>query len=69
MPYVVKVKAQQFTRRKLNLMKKADQLARLCYVDVILIIRRTGRYYTYRSTDYEQWPLSIIEIVRINSIY
>ena len=44
-------------------MKKADQLARLCYVDVAVIIRRNGRYYTYRSIDHDQWPPTITEIV------
>ena len=46
MPYAAKAKAkaQQFTRRKPNLMKKVDQLARLCHVDIALIIRRNGRY-------------------------
>ena len=52
MPYLAKTKAQQFIRRKLNLMKKTDQLARLYYADVILIIRRNKRYYTYRSINY-----------------
>jgi hypothetical protein len=37
-------------------MKKADQLARFCHADVAVIIRRNARYYTYRSTDHEQWP-------------
>ncbi len=63
MPYAAKAKTQQFSRRKPNLMKKADQLARLCHADVALIIRRNGRYYTYRSTDHEQWPPTISEIV------
>jgi len=43
-------------------MKKADQLARLCHADVAVIIRRNGRYYTYRSTDHDQWPPAITEI-------
>lgn len=63
-PYAAKAKAQRFTRRKSNLVKKADQLARLCHADLALIIRKNGRYYTYRSTDYERWPPPIIEIVR-----
>jgi len=50
-------------------MKKANQLARLCHADLALIIRRNERYYTYRSTDYEQWSPSIIEIVRMNSTH
>lgn len=66
MPYAAKAKMQQFTRRKPNLMKKADQLARLCYVDVAVIIRRNERYYTYRSTDHDQWPPAITEIVGMN---
>ena len=64
-----KAKAQQFTRKKPNLMKKADQLARLCHADVALIIRRNRRYYTYRSTDHEWWPPSMTEIVRMNPMY
>ena len=50
-------------------MKKADQLARLCHADVALIIRRNGRYYTYRSTDHERWPPPMSEIVRTHLIY
>ena len=69
MPYAVKAKAQQFARRKPNLMKKADQLARLCHADVALIIRRNERYYTYRSTDHQQWPPSMTEIVRMKPMY
>lgn len=56
MLYAAKAKTQQFSGRRSNLIKKADQLARLCHADVALIIRRNGRYYTYRSTDHEQWP-------------
>lgn len=69
MPDEANAKAQQFTRRKPNLMKKADQLARLYHADVALIIRRNERYYTYRSTDHEHWPLSMTEIVRLNPMY
>lgn len=50
-------------------MKKADQLARLCHADVALIICRNGRYYTYRSTDYERWPPPMSEIVCAHMIY
>ncbi|CAF9940733.1 hypothetical protein IMSHALPRED_002144 [Imshaugia aleurites] len=62
MPDAVKAKTQQFTRRKSNLMKKADQLARLCHADLALIIRKNDRYYMYRSTDHDQWPPTITEI-------
>ncbi len=69
MPYAAKAKTQQFTRRKSNLVKKADQLARLCHADLALIIRKNGRYYTYRSTDHEQWPPTVSEIVRMNTTH
>lgn len=38
MTYAAKAKTQQFIRRKSNLVKKADQLARLCHADLVLII-------------------------------
>ena len=36
MPDAAKVKTQQFTRKKSNLVKRADQLARLCHADLAL---------------------------------
>ena len=63
MPYAAKANTQQFTRRKSNLLKKADQLARLCNADLALIIRKNGRYYTYQSIDRESWPPPVKEIV------
>jgi hypothetical protein len=69
MTYAAKAKTQQFITRKSNLVKKADQLARLCHADLALIIRKNGRYYTYRSTDHERWPPTITEIVRMNPIH
>ena len=66
MPYAAKAKTQQFTRRKSNLMKKADELARLCHADLALIIRKNDKYYTYRSIDHNQWPPRLTEIVCLN---
>ena len=40
-------KIEKFTRRKSNLVKKADQLPQLCHADLALIIRKNGKYYTY----------------------
>ena len=36
--------------------------------NVALIIRRTGRYYTYRSTDHKCWPPSMTKISRMSPI-
>lgn len=66
MLYTAKAKTQQFTKRKPNLMKKTDQLTRLCHTDITLIICRNERYYTYQLTDHKQWPFSITEIVCMN---
>ena len=63
MSYAAKAETQQFSRRKLTVIKKADELARFCHADVALIIRRKGRYYTYQSIDHEQWPPTRSEIV------
>jgi len=69
MLYAAKEKTQQFSRRRPKLIKKADQLARLCHADVALIIRRNGRYYTYRSIDHEQGPPTRSEIVSSIPMY
>lgn len=54
MSYAIKAKAQQFIKRKSNLIKKINKLMRLCYADVALIIRRNEKYYIYRSIDHKQ---------------
>lgn len=44
MTYTAKAKSQQFTRRQSSLVKRADQLVRLCNIDLALIIRKNGKY-------------------------
>lgn len=66
MSYTVKVKTQQFMRRKLNLFKKADQLVKLCNADLTLIICKNSRYFTYQLTDKESWSLLMKEIVYLS---
>ena len=62
MSCAAKAKSQKFTRRKLSLVKSVDQLVRLCNVDLALIIRKNGKYYTYQSTDQESWPPTTTDI-------
>jgi len=52
MTYATKAKTQLFSKKKLNLIKKTNDLAKLCYVDVVLVIRRNEQYYTYLSIDH-----------------
>ena len=47
-------KTKQFIKRKSNLVKKADQLTRLCHANLTLIIRKNDKYYMYQSIDHDQ---------------
>jgi hypothetical protein len=57
--------AENLRRRKETLFKKVYELGKYTSVDVALIIRQNGRFFTYRSIDHESWPPSIKEIVRL----
>lgn len=65
MPIKPKRSSERLRRRKDSLLKKAYEMAKFCEVDVALIlrIRATGRYITYKSVDLESWPPSKEEIV------
>jgi len=60
-----KRRSVNFGRRKKTIVKKVYELGEYDGVDVALIIRRNGRLFTYRSVDYESWPPSWKEIVRL----
>jgi len=59
-----KRRTENLRRRKETLLKKVHELGRDYGVDVALILRQNGRYFTYRSIDLESWPPSMKEIVR-----
>jgi SRF-type transcription factor (DNA-binding and dimerisation domain) len=48
-------------KRRKTLVKKAYELAKLCDVDVALIVHKNGRYHTYRSI--ESWLPCMKQIV------
>jgi SRF-type transcription factor (DNA-binding and dimerisation domain) len=58
-------KGENLRRRKETLFKKVYKVGKYDGVDVALILRQNGRYFTYRSIDLESWLLSIKEIVRL----
>jgi hypothetical protein len=60
-----KRKAENLRRRKETLLKKAYELGKDYGVDVALIIRQNGQFFTYRSLDLKSWPPSMKEIVRL----
>ena len=51
-------KREMFRKRKSGLVKKANEMAQKCDVDVYLLIYRyqQGKYYTYTSTERSGWP-------------
>ncbi|KAF7894694.1 uncharacterized protein EAF01_010144 [Botrytis porri] len=57
-----KRRSERLRRRKTTLFKKAFDLGRDYDVDVAVIIRQHGRYYTFRSMDNLSWPPSMNEI-------
>ena len=63
-----KRKNEGINRRKDTLVKKAYELGEFDGVDVALIIRKHGRYTTYRSRDHKTWPPSMAEIISAHSI-
>ncbi|KAF8847277.1 hypothetical protein BDZ45DRAFT_709734 [Acephala macrosclerotiorum] len=56
--------SQRLNRRKETLLKKAYEMGEFCEVDVALIlrIRKTGRYITFKSVDLESFPPSMEQI-------
>jgi len=67
---ISKRKSERLNRRKTTLLNKAYELSEFCEVDVALIlrIRKTGRYITYKSIDLESWPPSKDQIVISGSL-
>jgi hypothetical protein len=47
---------ENFRRRKINLINKADDIHRFFGADVFLVIRKRGRYYAYISRERLDWP-------------
>jgi len=60
-----KRRSEKLSRRKETLLKKAYEIAQFCDVDIALIlrIRKTGRYITYKSVDLESRSPSMEQIV------
>jgi hypothetical protein len=59
-------KKEKARKRRKTLVKKAHELAKLCNVDVALIVYKNGRYHTYRSV--ESWLPCIKQIVSITAL-
>ncbi|KAL8673861.1 MAG: hypothetical protein Q9168_001726 [Polycauliona sp. 1 TL-2023] len=55
---------EKFRKRRTSLIKKADELAFLCQADVYLVVYRGEKYYSYSSSDRDDWPPSEEEMAR-----
>ena len=60
-----KRRSENLGRRKKTVLKKVYKLGKYDSIDVALIIRQNGRFFTYRSFNHESWPPSMKEIVRL----
>jgi hypothetical protein len=58
-----KRKNEGINRRQDTLIKKAYELGEFDGIDIALIIRKHGRYTTYRSSGHASWPPSMAKIV------
>ncbi|PMD62553.1 uncharacterized protein K444DRAFT_525224, partial [Hyaloscypha bicolor E] len=56
-----------FRRRKITFMEKADELRSEFGYDIYVLGRRNGKLFNYisrdRSRDRPSWPLSLIEVI------
>jgi hypothetical protein len=46
-----------------TLVKKANKLTMVRDMDIAIIMRKNGQYYTYSSTDEESWAPTMEQIV------
>jgi hypothetical protein len=60
-----KRRSENLGRRKKTVLKKVYELGKYDGIDVALIIRQNGRFFTYRSINHESCPPSMKEIVRL----
>ena len=60
-----KRRSENLGRRKKTIIKKVSELGEYDGVEVALIIRHNGRFFTYRSVDHESWPPPMKDIVRL----
>jgi hypothetical protein len=56
---------ENFRRRKISLLSKANDLHRSFGVDVFFAIRRKGKYYAYISAEKPHWPPTKEQIVSL----
>jgi hypothetical protein len=56
---------ENFRRRKINLISKADDLYRFFGADIFLVIQKRGKYCGYNSREELDWPPIKEELVSL----
>ncbi|KAK3612990.1 hypothetical protein LTR56_028131 [Elasticomyces elasticus] len=51
-----------FRKRKRTIMKKAQELSKLCHARVYLVVKYHGRFHVFTSETSRQWPPTVSEI-------
>jgi SRF-type transcription factor (DNA-binding and dimerisation domain) len=59
----IKRKQENLRRRKKTLVKKVYEFKKDFDFEVVLILFKNSRYFTFRSLDQDSWPPSIKQIV------
>ena len=54
---------EKLRKRRTNLFKKANELARMTNSKVYMVVQHDNKYHTYKSTEESNWPPSEREIV------
>ena len=63
---VARARKREYSRarkRRITLMRKADQFSKDCQADVYVLIFRDGKFFTYSSLEDEQWPPQLSKVV------
>jgi hypothetical protein len=56
MAYTKRAEQERFRKRTKNFLRRAEEIETQCGADIYVMVRRNGRYYTYRSKNCPSWP-------------
>ena len=59
---------EKLRKRRTNLFKKANELARMTSSKIYVVVQHDDKYYTYKSTEELNWPPSEREIVSTSDL-
>jgi hypothetical protein len=66
---LIKRKNERLRLRKRTLFRRGYELAKLCNVDVAVVVFQRGQYHIYKSIERDDWPPSMADIVSQAKLY